>query len=346
VVELNKGEVSLIGLSQVLREQKKILFTIWFFITFMGALYVLTATPVFKAQAYFLPPSLKDIQALNVNNNTLKVLYTPESIYELFVQFLKSRSNRRDFYRLNDIENKLGFDGEGARETFFEKQFNEKLIVHRNLKKIELSNIVSLSFEGSDAELTSQWVNDYVKFTSAKVVKQLVEEIYTRAEARKVELNDKLVGKLEIAKVRRYDRIIMLEEALDVAAALNEDDKKIKVEFSSSDGLALNTSSIPLYLLSEQALKAEITSLKNRKDDAPFVAGLRDLEESVATLNQLSIDPGTVAPFFLDQKSTVPERAIKPKKTLTVLLFSVIGLLIGLTSVFLRDAFIKSSVES
>ena len=91
-------------------------------------------------------------------------------------------------------------------------------------------------------------------------------------------------------------------------------------------------------MLSPDALKAEIEVLQTRKDDAPFIQGLRDLQEELASLEGITIDASDVHPVFIDQKAVVPDEPERPKKILIVLLSSLLGMMLGVLIAFLSHA--------
>lgn len=355
MTETKSNEISLVDLWKILTSQKSIFFYAWLACITLGIVYVLVAKPVYQAEAFLLPPTMQDIQPLNItiSNNSNKSnsynnannpnisndaaqygQYNPKQVYNLFVQTLNSRANRKKFYEANNIASKLGYE-KGNEVDFFERNFHDKLIVSRNLKNKELEGFVSISFEGPDAELASQWVNDFVDVTVLHVRSNLIREVFARLESDKRDVKDAIAGKLLLAQKRRADRVIELKEALVVAKALSEHDRQANSRLRS-DGLTMNTDNLPLYMLSEAVLEAEINVLEGRKDDAPFIEGLRDLEEYVATLEQVQINEERVSPAFIDQKAFVEEIPIKPKKKLVVILAGLLGLLLGVIASFIR----------
>ncbi|MDQ7001103.1 MAG: GNVR domain-containing protein, partial [Ghiorsea sp.] len=141
-------------------------------------------------------------------------------------------------------------------------------------------------------------------------------------------------GKLAMAKLRRLDRIAQLKEALHVAKVIGQKDRQV----IRSNGLSMMAGKVPLYLLGESALQAELSRLLAREDDAPFVQGLRDLQEKTKVLQGLTIDETSIHPMLWDQKAIVPEKPIKPKKILIIILAGLVGLMLGVMLAFIRNA--------
>jgi len=78
----------------------------------------------------------------------------------------------------------------------------------------------------------------------------------------------------------------------------------------------------------------KVEQLKSRKNDDPFIASLRDKENQVVRLESIHIDPATVKTVRLDQAAYVPEKRIKPKRKLIVVLGLMLGLMLGVFAAF------------
>ncbi len=338
-------EISLYDLWQILVKQKKAILYTWLLCIFIGVAYAFLATPIYKAESFLLPPSGKDLQPLNIqvlqssvrsDRSVLASSYKSDKVYDLFVQDLKSRSNRRVFYEKHHIAKKLGITEGDDIDTFFEKNFNELLTVNRNVKKKEEAGFVSLSFEGEYPSLTAKIVNKFIEDVSTNLATNLVSEVNGKVGGLVRSIHEQIQGKKKVAKARREDRIVALQEALHISQALNEQDQSIKL-----GSVAVNTDEMPLYLLSPDALKAEIDVLKARKDDAPFIEGLRDLQEQLASLEGIKIEVNNVHPVFIDQKAIVPDEPEKPKKRLIVILSALLGLMLGVMIAFIKSAVVE-----
>ena len=90
------------------------------------------------------------------------------------------------------------------------------------------------------------------------------------------------------------------------------------------------TATTPLYYLGYEALMTEITILKNRKSDDPFIAGLRDLQEELALLRTIEFDKEKLRAVNIDQAAYPPKSAIKPDRRFIVSLVTIAGLFSGI----------------
>ncbi|MDH5523682.1 MAG: Wzz/FepE/Etk N-terminal domain-containing protein [Desulfobulbaceae bacterium] len=112
---------------------------------------------------------------------------------------------------------------------------------------------------------------------------------------RRDEIREKIEILLGQAEVRRNDKIKELEEAIEVAKQAGIIDR---TSLNTSFGLdakhqgnieiktEVNPQHLPLYMMGEITLNAELQSLKNRKNDEFFIPGLRDLQKQLIELEK------------------------------------------------------------
>ena len=179
------------------------------------------------------------------------------------------------------------------------------------------------------------------------------------------------------AKNKRLDRINQLMEASAIARSLGIEDpidyklKKISNSATTNSQIMTDISnkSSQLYTQGYEALDAEIVSLKkrinddpyinelrtleeelkllehnriveqlkNRKNDAPFIKELREKENILAYFKNIMINPELIKVAHLDHAAFPPEKKIKPKRALIVVLGLVLGLILGVLVAFFRN---------
>ena len=137
-----------------------------------------------------------------------------------------------------------------------------------------------------------------------------------------------------MAKVRRLDRVVVIEEAANTAFSLGIKDMVNTTNVVQYNQLSITTTSTPLYYRGFRALNAEINILKNRKSDDPFIIGLRDLQEILALLSSIKIEAEGMHAVTVDQAAYPPKNRIKPNRRLIVSLGTVVGLFLGIFLVF------------
>ncbi|MDQ6952618.1 MAG: Wzz/FepE/Etk N-terminal domain-containing protein [Mariprofundaceae bacterium] len=169
------------------------------------------------------------------------------------------------------------------------------------------------------------------------------------------------------------DKAMQLKEAITLAKSLGIiDEGQGYRSKSGATNISVSTTSDPLYLRGSKVLQAELDALlsrkdkdaftpglrslenkllqlkvneeveilKNRKNDDAFIPGLRPLQERLIVLDGIKIilNKDKVFATRVDQKAVIPNKPIKPKKVLIVMLSLLLGLMLGVMVVFLRNA--------
>ncbi|RFQ16273.1 chain-length determining protein, partial [Pseudomonas sp. ATCC 13867] len=111
---------------------------------------------------------------------------------------------------------------------------------------------------------------------------------------------------------------------------------------TSSDGdLAEFMDGNLMYMRGAKAIGAELTVLEQRKNDDPFIPELRGLENQMAFLRGVDVNPDNVSVYTLDSSAEVPQTPIKPKKALIVALGLVLGGMLGVFVAFIRTILLR-----
>ncbi|MNJ61785.1 hypothetical protein D3C77_575910 [compost metagenome] len=84
------------------------------------------------------------------------------------------------------------------------------------------------------------------------------------------------------------------------------------------------------YMRGSKALRAEIENLRNRVSDDPFIDRLRQRQEAIAFYRSLQVDPGVVEVYRQDGAIESPDKAVKPKKRIIVMLGAIAGTALGI----------------
>jgi len=173
---VDEDEINLLDLWRVLWQRKMIVLGTALAAAIMAVAYALLATSVYKAEAFLLPPSAQNVQGLNVQGLNVQGLnvqgYTPEQVYDLFIRNLQSRALRRHYFDAHKLADALAPDREQDANInrIFEEDFNKMLSVSRDKKN---KARVDVSYQGSDAKLAAQWVNDMVAEANTATVRTL-----------------------------------------------------------------------------------------------------------------------------------------------------------------------------
>ena len=93
-----------------------------------------------------------------------------------------------------------------------------------------------------------------------------------------------------------------------------------------------------LYSQGTRALSAEIETVKERQKNLFMVDGLLEIEQRLALLNTVSFDVSKVMPVTIDSAAEAPEQRIKPKRSLIAALSGVVGGMLAIMFVLIRNA--------
>ena len=206
-----------------------------------------------------------------------------------------------------------------------------------NLSKTGDKSFVSLSFELNDPAKSAEWLNKYVDVVTSKTTQQLIQGPDVELKRKKINISNKIASKRKIARDRRLDRIVHLQEAFEIAQAADV--------VNSQVNQAANKLNM-MYMRGTKAISREILILNTRKSDDPFIRGLNDLKQELDYLERVKIDEETIHPVRIDQRAVVPATPIKPKKTLVMTIAIVLGGMLGVFSAFIRHAIKKRTKET
>lgn len=327
-------EIDLIELARTLWSQRVLIGLVTAVVFLCAAAYAYLAKPVYQVSASVLPPQVSDIAAYNVGRSQVAGLrlYTVDDVYGVFLRSLNSEALRADFFNTVYLP---AVNGKGFLADF-NKRVSIKSIDKQRSNEKEPEHW-QVTFEHGDAVEAAEWLNRFVAMAGDlaldTIQKDTAGEIFVHAQA----LERRIDALRQTAAQRRADRIALLEEALKVAesAGMEEAHATLWQTFvgagRSTDGSA------PLYLLGAQSIRAELTVLRKRQSDDPFIPELRSLQERLEFLKGVDVNPENVSVFTFDSPALVPERPVKPKKALILSLGLVLGGMLGVFLALLRN---------
>jgi len=338
-------EVSLIDLWRVIARRKGVILLSFLASMMLAAAYIFFVEPSYRAAVYLLPPQQEQIQGLLIDYRGIEKAgldierYTPELVYNAFLENLKSRGLRREFFDRGNLVSHYVNEETDTKfnvDRVFDKKFNKSLQVQVDTQD-PLFVTVSLAY--SDPELVAQWLNRFVDLVNERTVHQLLSDVESAIRTEIKRVRYQLASKLNLAEQRRLDRVISLQEALRVAKALGltEAGTFPMAADKNPTGVAVNTAQVPLYMRGTKALETEITVLELRKSDEPFIQGLRDLQERLSFLEDIIVDADKLSAVTVDAFAKTPYRAERPRKLLLIVIAAVLGFMIGIFLVFVAE---------
>ena len=222
------------------------------------------------------------------------------------------------------------------------------------------TNSLRITLEGSHPEKIGPWLDDFVTMLNQETVNQLVKDLQSNIDSKKLGLQRNISSKRSIYKQRREDELARLHEAYLIAEDLGINDhlfvpnvqgasnqlvsEKLNVIHKSLS----NEGNLSIYMKGTKVLQAEIKGLKNRKSDDFRIKGLRDLEEQLTRLAAIKIDKEKLRTVIVDKKAKINVEVVGPKRKLIAILSLILGGVLGIFAVFIIEfvgAFKKQAIK-
>jgi chain length determinant protein (polysaccharide antigen chain regulator) len=338
-------EIDLVELFRSLWAQKWPILACTALITACAAAFAFLSTPIYRAQAGVLPPRLSDIADYNLGRSEAALAeFKVQDVYAVFKRNLLSDALKRKLFLEAYLPSLSERQAEEARDKLWER-FNSELSV----KAVDVKNnpdFYQIAVQHEDPQTAAEWANRYVAMAAVKTELEMQSNLLTEIGTKAQSIERQIEVVRRIAKKNREDRIIRLREALVVAETVGIDAPQVTAGKTSSDGeLAEFMDGNLMYMRGARAVRAELAVLEKRKNDAPFIPGLRDLEKQLEFLKRVDVNPDNVSVFTLDSVAEVPETPINPKKTLILALGLVVGGMLGIFVALIRTMLVKRSIK-
>ena len=358
-----EDEISLIELWNVLARRWWLIAATTLLATLIAIVYALTAPPLYRATAYFLPPSEQDVAPIGVAG--VQDVSVDEA-YSLFKQMLSSKS------LLNHYKSEHSLEG------------NPSLIINSDNK---IPGSLNLSIESHDPDEAAGWVDGLSEMANKVVVEQFllnldnnlhhqIESIENtisserkRAQKKREDrietIESTISSKRNLAQKQLEDRIVVIGESLEIVNAQIENTISLLQKFSqsyanhestqqeilkthlklSNESTALQTEKVMLqnrssddrFISGLDDLEDEKVTLLNRTSDDPFIPGLSQLEEELVRLKSINISNTSINTYTLDQPALSSSYPIKSNRRRIITLGGIIGLMGGVFLAFLLN---------
>ena len=266
-------EIDLIRLIRFFWRRRLIIIAVAFFSGVVAGACGYLGKPVYEATILLQPPVVRDVIELNYGRSKFTALepLTQREIFAVFARHLQSESLRKKIY--NEMRVSSSLDTQESHEVSYER-FMKNLVITEipfrkrageKTRKDDPPGNYIVVIKGENRTL----INEYVRILIDKASSAAMSEIFERINAEfgliVREYNQHIAAKYTIAKTRREDSIVKLEEAMATA-------KSLGIELPVA-GVA--PSDKTMYLLGSKALRAQISTIKGRLDDSAFIPGLR-----------------------------------------------------------------------
>ena len=344
-------EINITSIINRIIQNKRAIIGIIFGSFILSVVIALTQPETYKATAFLIPPENKYTQPLNVFLNDGYRLsreeLTPTVVYRTFVLNIQSRKYQRKFFFDNKIY--TYFEEDNLNKSFednFHNQMNFKIeskIVSRAFRE---EQFLTISFIHTDPDQAAKWVNDYISMVNDITSQDFVDGVNISIANTRNTIFSEITSKKNLSQQVTEDRIIQLQEALQIAESLGITNRENNL--SNQQNVILSEdesiqSKNPIYLYGSDALSAEISALKKRTNKDSFIVGLRQLEQKAQSLDSIKVNVKNVKTAQIDQKAISPESRHAPKRKLIVFLGLLFGGFISFIYILLTFFFNRKS---
>lgn len=308
----------------------------------IGIAYAIFSPSFYEAKLYVQPPSQNDIAQMNYGrggDNGLPALAIKD-IYEIYLRALQSEAVRSEFFRTEYLPTLSGKERSGSRDALY-NDFSKMLNVSMAAKDSPTRYVITATVESP--QQAANWVARYAEMAAYRAKREVLKSSQSEMLVKADGLEQQIVRARASARKEREDQVARLKESLLIARTLG-----LKKPPLISGALSLEVSAVMegslSYMRGSEALEAEISNLESRPSDDPFIEGLRKKQESIVFYRNLTVDPSTVAVYQQDGVVEQPDKPVKPKKLLILVVSVVIALGFGLFVGLMRDQWCRRKV--
>jgi chain length determinant protein (polysaccharide antigen chain regulator) len=328
------NEINLYELVVALWAQKFLIVGVALIVTLAAATYAFVSKPVYEARVYLQPPTLNGIADFNYGRTRDSELtpFTIKDVYDVFARCLQSETLRRAFFKDTYLPSLSESERGGSQDVLYSKFLRELTI---GFPTKEQPDRYSIAAEGEDAAQVTKWVKTFAARAGSAAENEMIRNTTREAEVRARNLGQQISTIQETESRIRQDSITRLREALTIAEAIGLQNPPIISGNLSAEVSAAMDGQLT-YMRGSKALKAEIENLENRKSDDPFIEKLRALQIKQSFYQDLQVSPESVSVYRQDGPIEQPDRPIKPKKGLIILLGLLLGTILGVMIALIR----------
>ncbi|WP_157898408.1 GNVR domain-containing protein [Acidovorax carolinensis] len=268
--------------------------------------------------------------------------YTPDQVFAYFLRrLLTDEAKQRFFQEIYLPAQDRAPDNAAARQALYQHMSQKVLTVTPPPPK-KGRDLYSVRIEAPSGEKAADWTNNFLNQVAEDATRSLFNDAEKAIALQMQNTERDLEEKLRITEQTRNDRQAQLTEALQVALAVGiRDPQMTSAQPPRQDGVASVIDGSRLYARGSKSLQAELAVLKNRKDDAPFVDGLRAAQSQLRLLSELKTAEKKFKIFHIDGQVIAPEKPFAPKKSIILALGLFMGLCLGVLTALVRTGVIK-----
>ncbi|WP_079226956.1 LPS O-antigen chain length determinant protein WzzB [Pseudomonas putida] len=301
--------------------------------------YVMLAAPVYEAKLYIRSPTQNDIAQLNFGRGegTGLTPLSAKDVYSIYMKALQSEAVRDKFFRNAFLPTLTQDERKGSRDALY-AQFNGMLTVAQAARDVPDRYVITASVE--DPRLAAIWVSNYAEMAADRAKDELLSGTRSDISIMADNLEQQIRASRASASNQRADQIAQLNEALRIAKSIGLEKPPIISNTLSSE-VSAGMGGALTYMRGAKALEAEIANLEARSSNDPYIPGLRERQEKLNFLRNLKIDPSLVAMYQQDGAVSPPDKPVKPRKVIIMLLAALVGIGMGACVAIGRELWLR-----
>lgn len=339
-VPKHDDEIDLFELFETLWDQKFLIVGISFICGLLGSAWAFLSTPTYEAEVRLLPAETINLAKYNpVEYSSLSGLgiesLSPENALSQTLDVMRSVAKMTRFVRQRATATFADQDTLTNDELF---EAVSGLVSNKiTISKGKDTPQTLVTYQSSNSIESYSFLEELLAWAQSEVLIQRASEIDNRID-RKLKSNQLQIERLTQTYERRIaEQIAVLEEAYSIAQNLGIVENQASVFVAKGEGRLKESNT--LYLIGTRLLTAEIEGFQDRLEDTRFLRQVRLLEEENQTLLDLrAITVNRVSVIMIDKPASVPRAPIKPNKKLIVALALVLGGIVAVLFVFIRQA--------
>lgn len=340
----SSDEVDLIELVQGAWRQKIWIVAVALPVLLIGIAFAQLSSPIYEAKLFVQSPTQTDIAQLNYGRggDTGLSVISAKDVYDVYLRNLQSEALRNRFFRTIYLPTLSEEERNGSRDALY-NQFNTMLKVGVASKDMPSRYAITANVE--DPRQAAQWVSAYAGMAADAAKREILKGSKSEVMVKADNLEQQIMSAQATARKQREDQIAQLKEALKVARSIGLEKPPIIARDLTSEVTAGMDGSLS-YMRGTKALEAEIANLEARPSDDPFIKGLRAKQARLNFYRDLRIEPSLIAVYQQDGGVEQPDKPIKPRKAIIVLISLIVGLGLGLAVALVRDFLIRRDLQT
>lgn len=332
-------EIDLVELVQGIWRQRVWMALVAIPVIGVGLAYVMLAAPVYEAKLYIRPPTQNEIAQLNFGRGegTGLPALSAKDVYSVYLRSLQSEAVRDKFFRNAFLPTLTEDDRKGSRDDLYAK-FNGMLGVAQASKDTADRYVITASVE--DPRLAAVWVSNYAEMAADRAKDELLGGTRSDISIMADNLEQQIRASRASAGNQRADQIAQLSEALRIAKSIGLEKPPI-ISNTLSGEVSAGMGGSLTYMRGTKALEAEIANLESRPSNDPYIPNLRERQERLNFLRNLKIDPSLVAMYQQDGAVSPPDKPVRPRKAMIMVLAVLAGVALGVCAALGRDLWLR-----